>query len=172
MNTSKEKNVPRLLLCLMFMLCASCAMNHGKPIAKLEYVSVERYQDKRIYQVSFTSNVDVVNLFKSKISQTLICSLDGDTDFSVAHRIHQYGEGFIETVQQGGEQVFKADLIFSEVKSSTNDAVMKSEALSSLLAEQASITCKVRINAYSYKTYFSEEMQVPTKDLLREIAKY
>lgn len=172
MNILKVKNVPRLLLCLVLMMCASCAMNHGKPIAELDYIGVERYQDKRIYQVSFASNVDVVNLFKSKISQTLICSLDGDTDFSVAHRIHQYGEGLIEPVQRGSGWVFKADLIFSEVKSSTSDAVMRSETLRSLLARQASIACKVRINAYSYKTYFSEVMQVPSADLLREIDKY
>ncbi|MFJ5287309.1 hypothetical protein ACIP66_26190 [Pseudomonas sp. NPDC088429] len=166
----QERKVPRLLLLLVFLACTSCAMNHGKPIAKITYSGVERYQDTRIYQVSFKSDVDVLDLFKSRISQTLLCSLNGDTDFSVAHRIDQYAEGMIERKSSANE--FKADLLFSQVKDASSDSVMSSDQMKAVLQQKKTIVCKVRVNAYSYKTYFSESMEIPSADLLREVGNY
>lgn len=161
-----------LILCVVLVLCSSCAMNHGKPIAHLQYFGVERYLDRGIYQVRFSSDVDVVNLFKSKISQTLLCSLGGDFDFVAPHSASRYGEGFIESEMSSAGPVFRADVLFLERKSDTSEKIIEGEALRSLLVGQESIVCKVRINSYSYKIYLSEDMKVPTTDLLREIDKF
>ncbi|WP_139834515.1 MULTISPECIES: hypothetical protein [unclassified Pseudomonas] len=161
-----------IILCMAFLLCTSCAMNHGKPIAHLQYVGVERYLDRGIYQVRFSSDVDVVNLFKSKVSQTLLCSFEGDFDFSAPHSAGRYGEGFIEPEISSAGPVFRADVLFFERKNDTSEKIIEGEVLRSLLVGRESIACKVRINSYSYKIYLSEDMEVPTADLLREIDKF
>ena len=161
-----------LILFLMFSLCASCAISHGKPTAKIEYLGVERYLNRNIYQVRFSSDVDVDKLFKSKISQSLLCSLGEGMDFSQPRNLNQYGEGWIEPVAPADGTAFKADLMFRRVKDSSSDTLMSSEDLRTVLAGRQSIACKVRINSYSYKIYYSDVMNIPVADLLKEINKY
>lgn len=161
-----------IILCVALLLCSSCAMNHGKPIARLQYIGVERYLDRGIYQVRFSSDVDVVSLFKSKISQTLLCSFDSDFDFSAPHSAGIYGEGFIEPEMPSVGPVFRADVLFLERKNDTSEKVIEGEALKPLLVGRESLVCRVRINSYSYKIYLSEDMKVPTADLLREVEKF
>lgn len=162
----------KFLLVLMFLVCASCAISHGRPTAHIEYMSTERYLNRNIYQVKFSSDVDVGQLFESKISQSLLCSFDQKADFSTAQNLKEYGEGWIEQVNSGERMVFKADLMFYKVKESTSYALMSSDELKALLARQQSIACKVRINSYSYKIYLSEVMNIPVEDLMREVNKY
>lgn len=155
----------------MFLVCASCAVSHGRPIANIEYMSMERYLNRNIYQVTFSSDVDVEPLFKSKISQSLLCSFDQKTDFSMPQDLKKYGEGWIEPLKSGRGLVYKADLVFYKVEDSTSYKLMTSDELKRLLTGQRSMICKVRINSYSYKVYLSEIMNIPVKDLLREVNK-
>jgi len=135
-------------------------------------MSTERYLNRNIYQVKFSSDVDVGQLFESKISQSLLCSFDQKTDFSTAQNLKEYGEGWLEPVNSGEGMVFKADLMFYKVKESTSYALMSNDELKALLARQQSIACKVRINSYSYKIYLSKVMEIPVEDLMREVNKY
>ncbi|MDH2078474.1 hypothetical protein [Pseudomonas atacamensis] len=160
------------LLISMFLVCASCAVSHGRPIAHIEYMNVERYLNRNVYPVTFSSDVDVEQLFKSKISQSLLCSFDQKTDFSMPQDLKEYGEGWVEPIKSGDGLVFKADLMFYKVKDSTSYTLMSSNELKALLARQQSLACKVRINSYSYKVYLSEVMKIPVKDLMREVNKY
>lgn len=162
----------KLFLCLMIVVCASCARNHGKPIANITYLGVDRYLDRNIYPVSFSSDVDVVSLFKSRIGLSLLCPLDEDKDFSIAHQMSNYGEGLIEPIITDDGPAFKADLMFFKRNDSTNQKLLKSDELRSWLGQRESLACKVRINSYSYKVYLSETMNIPTADLLREVNKY
>lgn len=164
--------MPRLLLVLMFLVCASCAISHGRPIANIEYSNVERYPNRNIYQVSFASDVDIEKLFKSKISQSLLCAFDQNADFSKPQDLKEYGEGWVEPIKPGGGLVFKADLMFYKIEHSTTYTLMANEDLKAMLARQQSIACRVRINSYSYKVYLSEVMNIPAGDLLREVNKY
>lgn len=160
------------LLISMFLVCASCAISHGRPIAHIEYMNTERYLNRNVYQVTFSSDVDVEPLFKSKISQSLLCSFDEETDFAMPQDLKEYGEGWVEPVKSGEGLVFRADLMFYKVKDSTSYTLMSSDELRALVARQQSIACKVRINSYSYRVYLSEVMKIPVKDLMREVNKY
>lgn len=160
------------ILILMFSMCASCAISHGKPTAKIEYLGVERYLDRNIYQVSFSSDVDVDKLFKSKISQSLLCALGESRDFSQSRNLNEYGEGWIEPLKPADGSTFKADLMFYRVKDSTSETLMSSKDLSAVLAGRKTIACKVRINSYSYKIYYSDVMNIPVAELLKEIDQY
>jgi hypothetical protein len=111
-------------------------------------------------------------LFKSKISQSLLCSFDEETDFAMPQDLKEYGEGWVEPVKSGEGLVFRADLMFYKVKDSTSYTLMSSDELRALVARQQSIACKVRINSYSYRVYLSEVMKIPVKDLMREVNKY
>ncbi|WP_139831475.1 MULTISPECIES: hypothetical protein [unclassified Pseudomonas] len=160
------------ILFVALLLSSSCAMNHGKPIANLKYLGVDRYLDRNIYQVRFASDVDVVDLFTSKISQALICSFGDDLDFSVSHAMDSYGEGSIESIVSSKSPEFRADVLFFERKDATSEKVLDSEGLKSRLLGREFLVCKVRINSYSYKVYLSEEMRLPVADLLREVEKF
>ncbi len=161
-----------LILLLIIMACTSCAVSHGKPTANIGYLGVERYLDRNIYQVRFSSDVDVDKLFKSKISQSLLCSVGEDMDYSVAHRMSLYGEGWIEPVESARGLAFKADLMFYRVKDSSSTTLISRDDLRAELTRRDLITCRVRINSYSYKIYLSESMNIPVIDLLKEIDKY
>lgn len=45
------------------------------------------------------------------------------------------------------------------------------EELNALLANKQTIPCKTLITAYGYKAYYSNTLQLPVADLLREINK-
>lgn len=44
-------------------------------------------------------------------------------------------------------------------------------SLYALLSQRKSVPCKVVVTAYGYKPYYSNTMNIPTADLLREINK-
>nr|WP_253912139.1 hypothetical protein [Pseudomonas sp. CVAP\ len=147
-------------------------MNHGKPIATLEYSGVERFQNSRIYQIYFTSDVAILDLFKSRIGQGLVCALEDDVNFSMAHPIYRSGVGSVELAGNTVGEGYRSEVMFSEsAEGKGGEFILGGNDLSRLLMKRDYISCVFRVHTTSYKTYFSTVMRVPTADLLKAMNK-
>lgn len=161
----------KFFLFLAILMSASCSLNHGRPVATLEYASVNELRNTGIYQVFFNSDVELVGLFKSRIGEGLVCSLEGDLDFSEAHHIKRSGFGLVEKVSESAPSLYRANVIFSESESGKGgENYLEGEALIPLLKKRDFISCVYRVHTTTYNTYFSQVMHVPTAELLKAIA--
>lgn len=162
----------RLSFFALMLLVSACSLNHGRPIATLKISKVEQFRNTGIYQIYFTSDIELLGLFKSSIGQGLVCSLNDDLDFAQAHHIKQSGFGFVEKVS-AEPALYRADVIFSESeKSSGGERSLQGDTLAPFLMKRDSIACLFRVHSTTYTTYFSNLMQVPSKELLNAKAQY
>lgn len=162
----------KVLLFLVILMSTACSSNHGKPEATLEYSSVEELRSTGLYQIYFTSDIDVVQLFKSRIGQGLVCALEDDLDFTEAHHIKRSGFGLVEPVAGDLPLQYRANVIFSESESGNGgEKYLEGETLVPLLKQRDFISCVFRVQTTTYKTYFSKIMRVPTAELLKAATK-
>lgn len=162
----------KFFLFLTILMSASCSLNHGRPIATLEYSSVKELRNTGLYQIYFTSDVELLQLFKSRIGEGLVCSLDADPDFTEAHHIQRTGFGLVEKVIEPAPLLYRANVIFSESESGKGgEDYLEGEALILLLKKRDFISCVFRVHTTTYNTYFSKVMRVPTAELLKAISK-
>lgn len=162
----------KVLLFLIILMSAACSLNHGKPEANLEYSSVEELRSTGLYQIYFTSDVDVLQLFKSRIGQGLLCALEDDLDFTEAHHIKRSGFGLVEPVAGDLPLRYRANVIFSESESGNGgENYLEDETLIPLLKQREFISCVFRVHTSTYQTYFSKVMRVPTTELLKAATK-
>jgi len=166
----------RFFLIGLVLLCSGCAKGHGKPIAALNYDSISAQTDAGFYDLRFSSNVDLLNLFgpgEGLVGGMMYCALGDDVDFSVGHFMKTLASGFVEHDAQnnGGDGfAFVAALSFSEtLDEGTTTLALSDEAIRSLVADKRSIPCQYVATIYGAKPYHSETFQVPTADLLREL---
>lgn len=162
----------KVFLFFLIMMSASCSLNHGKPVAALEYSSVAELRSTGLYQIYFTSDVDVLQLFTSKIGEGLVCALEDDLDFAESHHIKRSGFGLVESVSGDLPLRYRANVIFSESASGKGgENYLEGETLVPLLRKRDFISCVFRVHTTTYKTYFSKVMRIPTKELLKAVAK-
>ncbi len=155
-----------ITLAVMILMVSACSLNHGRPIANLQYSKTDRLRSTGIYHIYFSSDVELLQLFKSSIGQGLVCSLTDDQDFSQAHRIKQSGFGFIERVSTDS-LLYRADVLFDEqVDDKGEERRLKGDSLVPFLKSRDSISCVFRVHSTTYKTYFSKIMHVPSVDLM------
>ncbi|MHC8345366.1 hypothetical protein [Pseudomonas sp. RT6P73] len=160
------------VFCILAALCSSCSSNHDRPIATLNYESVEITPSGNAYQIIFTSDIDLLGLFKSRIGEGLVCALEDDLDFSIGHYIKRSGRGTVEFVKapEGGHYVSK--IIFREAEEvQGKETILAGHALNEVLAKREFVICTFRVHTTPYKTYFSNNMRVPTVDLLKASTK-
>lgn len=169
----------RLLICALLALCSGCAKDPVKPPANLGFASVHR-EKILTYDIRYQSDVDVLNLFdrgegEGMASGMLICALADDQDFSVGKAIQFSAVGLIESEKSGiGGTGFSYLTRSFMVETSSNRSSrrnLSAPELNHLLANKQQIPCKVVVTAYGYKPYYSNTMNIPVADLLREINK-
>lgn len=157
-----------LFIFFVILMCSACSLNHGKPIATLQYSKIEQFRDTSIYQIYFTSDIAILELFKSRIGEGFVCSLEDDMDFSQGHHIRRSGFGFVDKVMDNPQNIYKADVIFSESESGKGgEKYLQGETLTPLLESRDYFSCVFRVHTTTYKTYFSNVMRVPTRELLK-----
>jgi len=156
------------VFCIFVVLCTSCSSNHGRPIATLNYENVDVTPSGNAYQISFTSDVDLLGLFKSKIGEGLVCALEDDLDFSIGHYIKRSGRGAVEFVKGPEGDHYVSRVIFREAgETQGKETILTGHALSEVLNKREFMICTYRVHTTPYKTYFSNNMRVPTADLLK-----
>ncbi|WP_233202495.1 MULTISPECIES: hypothetical protein [unclassified Dyella] len=164
-----------MLPILLALACTAC-FSTPEPPASLGF---ERFTQKKYeyYEFVFKSNVDFFSTYWVKegrpvIRRMLVCSLDGDTDFSVEHTLQRFMRGEIESIGRAAEgkqtQYNYAALVnFSEtLDGGRSDNHLSGDAINQLLADRSTVPCKVIMTIYLSKPYYSKTMQVPAKALL------
>ncbi|WP_339451025.1 hypothetical protein [Pseudomonas sp. EA_5y_Pfl2_R50] len=169
----------RLLLCGLLAMCSGCAKDHAKPPANLSFKSVEK-EKSLLYVIRYRSDVDVLDLFDrgervGMISGMLHCALADDHDFSVGKAIRFSAFGLVRSEKNEDNKAgfsYLTRAFLSETSSDrSTERDLSAPELNHLLANKQQIPCKVVVTAYGYKPYYSNTMNIPVADLLREINK-
>lgn len=165
----------RLLLVVLFALCSSC-MQLNVPSPRIEFTSIE--YDSGHYNLRFRSDRDLVNLYDAhgisgQVGTWLICSLDGDNDFSILHHIRYTAKGVVDevrTVEGDRRYEFNVNLRFKEdVSHGSSSLSIRKEVLLSMLKAQDYIPCRTTTTATFYKAYYSKIMYIPTSRIMKEV---
>ena len=119
----------KFALFVVISLCAACTV-HNKPAANIQFSRMESIKESykigqiegvaKTYKLYFTSDIDILNLFKSGgglVTKRLICALEDDTAFSVKHTIERTAEGGISSngskLHDANEFGYVSDIVFS-----------------------------------------------------------
>ncbi len=171
-------DMKKALVIALVALCSACAKDHGKPIASLDYTAITARPGTGLYDVRFTTDVDLLNLFdtnENPIGGRLRCALSDDNDFSVDHVMALSARGPIERGAPAKNEdgfAFIATVFFTEtLDNGASDRTLEGAELSGLLSNKQAIPCKYIAVAYKFKTYYSGTLLMPTIDIRREIGR-
>lgn len=169
-----------IILLMLAIMCSACAKDHNIPSANLSYASVVRSTSKITYGISFGSDTNILDLYgqgmrEGASSIIFNCALGADQDFSKGHSIQLTAIGAID-VDESNRAAGRFNYVSNVFLYETNDRGslarnLSIKELNSLLSDKKNIPCKVVITAYGYKPYYSNTLNIPTADLLREINK-
>lgn len=154
-----------------------CAKDHQIPPAELGYLGFSR-QSAYGYQVSFTADADLLNIFKpedSPVGGLLRCSLVGDA-VPNEHSSERYvAKGLVSSLAAGptvSPFIFHSSLMFVEnLNEGRSQRVLEEQALRELLSARQSVPCVYWATAYGFKAYRSGVLRIPSADILRELDK-
>ena len=165
-----------LSLIVLSMALSACMKDHGQKAADLAFISFKRDSQAYYYQVSFSSNIELLNLFKpsqelSVISKKLICSLDTPAVFDMNHRIDTYAEGDFSKVGSSSLGFeYESNIYFAQSNSQgTSFDYLSAADISKQLAERTSLPCKVKITLFPYRAYYSNTLNIPVKQVLEAV---
>ncbi|WP_426235880.1 hypothetical protein [Pseudomonas sp. TWP3-2] len=168
------------LLCVLLIICSGCAKDHTKPPANLSFLSVEREGSLSLYAIKYQSDVDVLDLFdrgerQGMVSGKLKCALGEDQDFSPGKSLRFSAFGLIESERNEGNQArftyFTSAFVTETSSSRSSERNLSPAEINQLLSGKQQIPCKVVVTAYGYNPYYSNTMNIPVADLLREVNK-
>ncbi|WFS17285.1 hypothetical protein P9K38_17750 [Pseudomonas sp. 905_Psudmo1] len=163
------------LAALPFFL--GCAKDHHLPPAELGYLGFSK-QSANSYQVRFTADADLLNIFKpedSPVGGLLRCSLVGDAMPSEHSSERYVAKGLISSLAAGPTAspfVFDSSLMFVENHNEWRiQRVLNSQELRGMLGVRQSVPCVYWATAYGFKAYRSSVLRIPSADILRELDK-
>lgn len=163
------------LAALPFFL--GCAKDHHLPPDELGYLGFSK-QSANSYQVRFTADADLLNIFKpedSPVGGLLLCALTSD-EAPVRYDDGRYvSSGLISSLAAGpavSPFVFHSSIMFVEnLNEGRSHRVLQAQELRELLGVRQSVPCVYRATAYGFKAYRSGVLRIPSADILRELDK-
>jgi hypothetical protein len=158
-----------------FLSCTAC-MHLNVPPARLEFVSIER-ANSSYYDLRFTSDRNLINLYEDygrqgQISTTIHCSLNGDADFSIEHRIEMEASGRVSAMRLiEGDRRYEMLAHIRVENHGINDGFndIRPIELVRMLKPQQYIPCKVVITAFPFVAYYSKVMYLPTSRFIDQV---
>ena len=154
-----------------------CAKDHHLSPAELGYLGVSR-QSANSYQVRFTADADLLNIFKpedSPVGGLLRCSLVGDAVPSEHSSERYVAKGLVSSLAAGLTAppfVFDSSIMFVEnLNEGRSQRVLQAQELRELLGVRQAVPCVYRATAYGFKAYRSGVLWIPSADILRELDK-
>jgi hypothetical protein len=177
-GTSSGKKT--LFLLLLTILCSACAKNHTVQPANLNFLTIERKPSSLYYEIYYGSDVNLLDLFgrgmrEGAASTMLECALGDDQDFSITNRFRYSAYGLIdvdEANKAGGKYNYVTSATLRQtVNNGSTQEFLSTQELNGLLSGKLQVPCKVVITAWGYKPYYSNTMNLPVADLLREVNK-
>jgi len=164
-------------ICVAVLLCTGCVKTASIPPADLTLLSFGPGASQ-LLTARFSSTVDLQRAFNdyenaNQLVPTLICSLDGDGDFSTEHEIAVKAEGRVSASSdsQANDRFFSELIFYYRDANGTQRDLNDYDAFKPLLAAQASVPCKVRITAYGYKAYYTHTLLIPSPLMLEQMSR-
>ncbi|QRY80402.1 hypothetical protein JVX91_04585 [Pseudomonas sp. PDNC002] len=158
---------------LIAAFCSACMKDHHQPTANLTYLRSEPVTGRISFNLYFASDLDLDDVYShlegsGKIGQRLVCSLEREPIFAMDHVIPVFGYGTVDRIgQDSGQYLYSSSLHFSETEDEgRSDRFINQQRFKEVLAGRTSIPCKVVMNAYGYKAYFSHTLTLPAGELL------
>ncbi|WP_369986887.1 hypothetical protein [Pseudomonas xanthosomatis] len=152
----------------MTALCAGCEQRSRQPAAQLTFLGLSKNHGKHF--VSFSTPTNLFNIYElenpaSQSSPALVCSFNGDMNFSYDHEIQARSEGFVVPTSQ--PTVYRSNLLFSFTSPNGQPAELNSfEYFTPLLMARPNIACKVIVTSWGFKPYFSQTLNIPSTLML------
>lgn len=156
------------------VLCASCAQRPIILPVEVAYLSIDNVQGGGLYDIRFTSTADVLHFFKQQTGEaqngeSLVCSLDGGTNFFTWNEPQKYARDEIAEVdraQPNALRTYSASVFVRQTKDGSLNTSIPTNELLALLRSRESIPCRVLILGDSYGPYYSGVMSIPAADFL------
>lgn len=163
----------RIVFLLLVMASAGCTFKQAKPPANLQFSKIERVANTALYELHFTSDVDILGPYKSLIGVGLLCALEDDPDFSEGHQMKKFMSGSVTDDKSGTHLDFVSHVVFSEsVANGNSQRNLSPEEIKKLLANRKFVVCKFFASATMIDTYFSNAMYVPVEEILKAVDKH
>ncbi|MBK5528254.1 hypothetical protein JFT86_15045 [Pseudomonas sp. TH06] len=170
-----KRSIYKVLLVAGFLLCSSC-LHLNVPPARLEFVSIN-HENYSYYDLRFTSDRNLIDLYedhgrRGQIGTWIHCSLNGDTDFSVEHKIVLEASGIVSGMRLiEGDRRYEMFANISVENHAINDGhnYIRPVELVQILKPQEYIPCKVAITAFPFVAYYSKVMYMPTSRFIAAI---
>ncbi|WP_103498603.1 MULTISPECIES: hypothetical protein [unclassified Pseudomonas] len=149
-----------------FSVLPGCVQTPRIPATEIKLISIQA--EEHLLKAHISANRELTSLFRTyenanQLPPSLICSLDGDRDFSVNHRIKLSASGTVELDQdqaRNGRFNYTAILFLVEKSDGGSNYSVDPVQMMQLNALEPSISCKVAITAYGYKAFYSNEIEV------------
>ncbi|QXH49304.1 hypothetical protein KSS94_15215 [Pseudomonas fakonensis] len=159
----------KVMLYGLVLLCTGCVKTARQPPAMLEFIDIHK-DHRGDYSFLFSSNIDLFTIFDipdihSKSPPALICSFDGDMDFTGDHMIYAQAMGIVARTTDPA--IYEAEMRFHYTHRNDKPAPLDSyEYYLALLQGGSAINCKVSVTYWGFKPYLSEVLTVPSALML------
>lgn len=156
-------------------LLTGCAKTARIPATDLTFISIQG--EDSILKARFSADRQLTTLFatyegENQLPPLLTCSLNGDRDLSVNHRISLSAAGTVtpDTDQAEGHRFgYVSTLLLMEKDSSGSTYGVSLDKVRRALPVNQEVSCSVAITAYGYNAYYTGEMKIPAKKFLQAL---
>lgn len=169
------KSAAHLVVLIVALSTSACMKDPHYPIANLSYIETAPSTMGFRAELRFSSDYDLDSVFSKtdnmpRTHEGLYCSFESPPVFEMQHQIPAYIVGLIEREPSNDSAHFyKAKLQFEEIDQNGAAQLIRKERVIFLAAGRPSIPCKVKINAWGYKAYYSNAFQLPIADFINLI---
>ncbi|MFJ2481454.1 hypothetical protein ACIOWE_14345 [Pseudomonas sp. NPDC087598] len=154
----------------LLVMLAGCSFKQNKPPANLQFSKIERVRKTVLYDLYFSSDVNILGPYKSLVGVRLICALGDDLDFSTGHRMKWFVKGSVSQDRTGTDLDFVSRITFNESDTNgSSESDLKAAELKNLLKSKTEIPCRFLANATMMDTYYSNVMYVPVESIIRAV---
>ncbi|MFW9077878.1 hypothetical protein ACOI9X_01115 [Pseudomonas sp. P2757] len=153
---------------LFLIVLVGCAFKQDKPPANLKFAKIERVGETALYDLYFSSDVDIKGTYKSLIGIGLLCALEDDEDFNENHKMRYFMDGGVRRDTSGARFDFISRMVFSEkIANGSSERDLSPVEVEQILAKKDHVSCRFFASATMIDTYFSNVMYVPVESVIR-----
>ncbi|MCU7248770.1 hypothetical protein [Pseudomonas koreensis] len=155
---------------VLLVMLSGCSFKQDKPPANLQFSKIERVRKTVLYDLYFSSDVNILGPYKSLVGVRLICALGDDQDFSTGHRMKWFIKGSVSQDRSGTDLDFVSRITFSESDvNGSSERDLTAVELRELLEKKTEIPCRFLADATMMDTYYSNTMYVPVESIVRAV---
>ncbi|MBY8936391.1 hypothetical protein [Pseudomonas fluorescens] len=160
----------RAIFVLCVLVMSGCSLRQNKTTANLQFTKIQRVGQTVLYDVYFSSDIDIWGPYRSLIGVGFVCALEDHADFRERYAMKRLMAGSVKRNPAGAKYGFIAAMLFSErVVNGSSERDLTPAEIKQMLARKTQVPCKFFASATMMETYFSNVMYVPVADIFRAI---